>query len=104
MASPEPENGTARKDVTTPPQFVLDCRAIYQKKNGTNYVTSLAGSQDFHLLAAAAMSQLCCTMGQDPAMHYKVEGARAFLEIMLRMGDPKKSPRGPASLGMLERT
>lgn len=85
-----------------PPQFVLDCKAIYQKKNGTNYASALAVSQEFHLLAAAAMSELCCTMGQDPAMHYKVEGARAFLQIMLRMGDPKRAPRPQAIPGALE--
>lgn len=100
MASPDKD--TATKAIPQPPQFVLDCKGIYQKKNGTNYATALAGSQDFQLLAAAAISELCCTMGQDPAMHYKVEGARAFLQIMLRMGDAKRTPRGPASLGLLE--
>lgn len=100
MASPETDK--TKKDSVQPNQFVLDCKGIYQKKHGTNYATSLAGSQEFHLLAAAAVSELCCTMGQDPAMHYKVEGARAFLQIMLRMGDAKRTPRGPASLGLLE--
>lgn len=85
-----------------PPQFVLDCKAIYQKSNGPNYAAELAVSHQFHMLAAAAMSELCCSMGQDPAMHYKVEGARAFVQIMLRMGDAKRTPRGPASLGLLE--
>lgn len=102
MASPETEN--PKKDVTQTPQFVLDCKGIYQRKHGTNYAASLVESQEFHLLAAAAISELCCTMGPDPAMHYKVEGARMFLQIMLRMGDPKKTQRGQASLGMLERT
>lgn len=100
MASPDKD--TATKAIPQPPQFVLDCKAIYQKSNGSNYAAELAVSHQFHMLAAAAMSELCCSIGQDPAMHYKVEGARAFLQHMLRMGDPKKTPRGPASLGLLE--
>lgn len=100
MASPDQD--TATKAIPQPPQFVLDCKGIYQKAKGPNYAASLAVSHEFHMLAAAAMSELCCTMGQDPAMHYKVEGARQFLQIMLRMGDPKRAPRGPSNLGLLE--